>query len=451
MGFDGEFAHYEPLRKIFSSEKVKYFTDNLYVNKNLGNSNDIPKVAKNDLPKTNNVQPDLILAIDGSMVEGKVAKGFPGATLGYVVIASVLMDLKKIRALREERFPDPQKVYQTETSSSLELVFPGCNVFQQEDECPKEYLRRQVYEELENARAFPDGGESLLETYEHLLDLRSSQKPPKCPIEGYEHEDLIIRKGISRHQETDKPLYSTDALRLHELMNATGSNISMFNTIMSVFEKLWFVNILRSFEKMGWLGTLRNVAFVLDGPLAVFSTPAWLAACISKELMRINTLQKKITGQDIIVFGIEKSGQFCDHFAELDVDKKGVEGVFPKETAGLLDNTYIKKNITLVDTPTQYGDRTNFGRKFFYKTASGSRFVCVDASFSEAEKDLSTADVWQFSRLRDIMVLLDQLVSCRYPNSITPLISAHAEAAIPYKMMNVLFKDIARKIVEGSE
>ena len=49
------------------------------------------------------------------------------------------------------------------------------------------------------------------------------------------------------------------------------------------------------------------------------------------------------------------------------------------------------------------------------------------------------------------MSLLDQLVSNRYPNSISPLVSAHAEAAIPLNLGTRLFEDIAKEIRDKSK
>lgn len=452
MSFEGEFAHYEPLRRLFSSEKVEKFLNELQVRDIATNASDVVKTVtkKSDLPDTNTIQPDLILAIDGSVAEASVTKGFPNANYGCITIASVLIDLKKIHEIEEEKFPDPRAVNETESASTFESVFPGCNVFTSETEAPKEFLRRKIYEELQETSAFPDGGESLLDTYEYLLDIKLKNKgtPPKCPIEGYEDEPLIIQHGIYTHQASGKPLYSTDALRLHELMNPSGSNGELFGQIMSAFEKLWFINILRSFEKKGWLGTLRRVAFFIDGPLAVFSTPSWLASCISEEICRINDIQKKINNQDMIILGIEKSGTFCNHFQDLDTNKEGVEDIFPKESAFLITDKYIKDNIIFSDSPKPYGEDTYYGRKFFYKTSSGQRLVPVIASYSKQEKNLLTAAPSQFSRLKDIMELLDSLISSRYPNSITPLISAHAEAAIPFNMGQKLFEQIARQIIE---
>lgn len=166
-------------------------------------------------------------------------------------------------------------------------------------------------------------------------------------------------------------------------MNPSGSNGEMYGQIMSAFEKIWFVNILRSFEKKGWLGTLRRVAFFIDGPLAVFSTPSWLANCISEEIIRINNVQKELNGQDMMILGIEKTGTFCNYFQDLDTNREGIEDIFPRESAFLITDEYIKKNIIFSDSPKPYGEDTYYGRKFFYKTASGQRLVPVVASFSD--------------------------------------------------------------------
>jgi hypothetical protein len=57
-----------------------------------------------------------------------------------------------------------------------------------------------------------------------------------------------------------------------------------------------------------------------------------------------------------------------------------------------------------------------------------------------------TAEVNQFPRLGDACALLNNLVSSRYHNSISPLISAHSEAAIPLSLGKRIFDDIAREI-----
>ena len=151
--------------------------------------------------------------------------------------------------------------------------------------------------------------------------------------------------GTYECPHSGEPLYSTDALRLHELMKPSGGNGEMYGQIMSTLEKLWLIHILRAFEQKGWLATLRRVAFIMDGPLAVFSTSSWLTKVIRYELSRINTLQKEINNTDLLLLGIEKSGTFFNHFQEIDTTKDGIEDKFPKQSAFLLKDSYIKKNI----------------------------------------------------------------------------------------------------------
>ena len=454
MSFEGEFASYEPLRRLLDSEKVKALQDRLKVRKQEEETEDFEGsiVKKSDLTEST-LQPDLVLAIDGSNLAAKVENGFPGAEFGYITIASVLIDLKLIGELEKKEFVEPKKFRETEKASTIESVFPGCNVILDTERSAKSSLRRALYEELRSNIILTDG-ETLLDTYEHLFRIKrevfQERNLPRSPIEGVD-EEMTYGYGEYLCPHSGEPLFSTDALRLHELMNSGGSNGEMFGQIMSTLEKLWLVHILRAFERKGWLPTLRRVAFIMDGPLAVFSTSSWLTKVISHELSRINELQKQVNGQDLLIVGIEKSGTFFNHFIEIDTTKDGITDKFPKQSALLLNDRYIKQNIIFSESTKPYGQDTYFGRKFFYKTASGQKIVPVVACFNEYQRNLNTANPDQFTRLADVMNLLDQLVSSRYPNSVSPLVAAHAEAAIPLNLGKRIFEDIAREIRKKSK
>lgn len=455
MGFEGEFASYEPLRRLLDSKKVKLLQSRLKIRKHEENTENFTGsiTKKYDLSE-NTIQPDLVLAIDGSNLAAKAENGFPGAEFGYITIASVLIDLKLISDLEKKQFIDPKKFRETEKASTIESVFPGCNVILDTEKNANASLRRALFEELKSNSVFSNGGETLLDTYEYLFKLKrehfSESRLPRSPIEGIE-KDMTYGYGEYSCPYSGEPLYSTDALRLHELMNPGGSNGEMFGQIMSTLEKLWLVHILRAFEQKEWLPTLRRVAFIMDGPLAVFSTSSWLTKVINYELTRINKLQKEINDQDLLIIGIEKSGTFANHFLEIDTTKDGITDNFPKQSALLLDDGYIKRNIIFSESTKQYGQDTYFGRKLFYKTASGQKIVTVIACYNEHQRNMLTANPDQFSRLADVMNLLDKLVSSRYPNSVSPLVSAHAEAAIPLNLGKRIFEDIAREIREKSK
>lgn len=458
MGFEGEFASYEPLRRILTSERIEALQKTLQI-KHSKKKEDINyddlTVKKTEL-ESSNVQPDLVLAIDGSKLSHPVENGFPGAELGYITVASVLIDLVKVDRIEKQDFINPKKFRETETVSSFESMFPGCNIVFENERNAKTTLRKHLFDEFKRTKIFSDG-ESLLDTFEYLFKLKlendNINTRPKSPLDELKDTDEKMQYGFGEFEckTTGQKLFSTDALRLHELMNPSGSNGDMFGQIMSVLEKLFLLNVLRYFElketkEGGWYKTLRRLAIIVDGPLAVFSTASWLNKSIEKELSRINGLQKEINGKDLLLIGLEKSGIFFNHFLEIDISKEGISDDFPKETALLLDNKYIKENIIFSESIKQYGADTYFGRKILYKTKSGQILIPVIAYYSIKQKDMRTAKPNQFPRLGDVMNLLDMLVSSRHPNSVSPLISAHAEAAIPLNLGKRIFEDIAREI-----
>ena len=453
MGFEGEFASYEPFRRLRESEKVQALEKRFRIRKSEEQTDSIEcsLTKKSDLSETS-LQPDLVLAIDGSFQTAIAENGFPGAEFGYITVASVLLNLKKMSELEKEDFIEPKKFRETENLSTIESVFPGCNVILDNEKNAKSSFRRALFEELISNKIFSEC-ETLLDTYEYLFrkkqELFQERHLPQSPIEGV-NEEMTYGYGEYTCPHSNEPLFSTDALRLHELLNPSGSSGEMFGQIMSTLEKLWLVHILRSFEQNEWLSTLRRVAFIMDGALAVFSTSSWLTKVISYEISRINELQKKTNGQDLLIIGIEKSGTFFNHFIDIDTTKDGIIDKFPKQSALLLDDRYIKQNIIFSESTKPYGQDTYFGRKLFYKTASGQKLIPVVACYNDFQRDLSTANPSQFPRLADVMNLLDKLVSSRYPNSVSPLVSAHAEAAIPLNLGKRIFEDIAREIRENS-
>lgn len=455
MAFEGEFASYEPLRRLRESEKVQALEKRFKVRQKIEETKDFENAItkKTDLCESS-LQPDLVLAIDGSHLEAMVENGFPCAEIGYVTVASVLIDLKKVSELEKSEFIDPKQFRDTEKASTIESVFPGCNVILGTEKNARNSFRRVLFEELKSNTIFSEC-ETLLGTYEYLFKIKQEhfgeKNLPKSPIEGFEEEDMTYGYGEYICPHSGEALFSTDALRLHSLMNNGSSNGELFGQTMSTFEKLWLVHILRSFEQKGWLSTLRRVAFIMDGPLAVFSTSSWLTKVIHYEIKRINDLQKQINGQDLLIIGVEKTGTFVNHFESIDTTKDGISDKFPKQSALLLNDSYIKQNIIFSESNKQYGQDTYFGRKFFYKTELGQRIVSTIATYDKNQANLETAKSSQFPRLADVMNLLDKLFSSRYPNAVSPLVSAHAEAAIPLNLGKQIFEEVAREIRENSK
>lgn len=450
MPYDGEFAQSKSLRRLAESDKVKSLLGDYEVRPTSGPSATLDRLHLNDIPPSQ-WQPDWVLAVDGSHHEVQVKNGFPGAEASYLTIASVLLDVAKIRQLDQQRPVDPKLFRTTEQAESIDWAFPGCNVITKGEASAKNSLRKSLFEVFKRTR-MSDDSESLLETFECLLAHKpDDQQPQTCPYEDCPVENgAYVRSNGMYVCRCDKnaPLFSTDSLRIHEGMNPAGSNGAMFAEIMQVLERVWVIHILRTMEQQKWLASLRKLAIVIDGPLAIFGHPAWLSHSIFKELVRLNNAVRAATnGQDILMVGIEKTGEFVEHFRQIDTNEDGQIGQFPKGSLALLTNTYINQNIIFSNSKRFYGRQSYFGRKLFYKTNSGARIVATIPFLSEEHKDLNNAEITQFPRLTDAVQLLDQLVSSRYPNALSPLVAANAEAAIPLNLGKKVLERLAKELI----
>lgn len=451
MPYEGEFAHYKPLRRLVESDRVKKLLGSYEVRSKADQLESLQTLHPIQITPGDWI-PKKIIAIDGSHAEVEIKNGFPGAEASYVTVASVILDVEKMRELDRHRPVEPKKFRTIENSQSIDCALPGCNIILKGEKSAKDSLRKSIFEVFGDVKAFPDsGGESLLDTYEALLEYKPiTERSQKCPYEDCpDNRDYQRGKGQYTCQcHLSRSLYSTDALRIHERMNPAGKNGAIFGEIMQVWEAVWMVHILRSLEANKWLSSLGRLAIVLDGQLAIFGQPAWISQAVYQELLRINGLTKKATGgKDILLVGVEKTGTFVEHFEDLDRNEDGSFGAFLSGTVGLLTDSYIKQNIIFSDSKKPYGDATYFGRKFFYKTKSGARIVATLPFLAEKHRDLTKAEPSQFPRLADAIGLLDQLVSSRFPNALVPLVSANAEAAIPLRLGNQVLEKLAKELM----
>ena len=131
---------------------------------------------------------------------------------------------------------------------------------------------------------------------------------------------------------------------------------------------------------------------------------------------------------------------------EIDKTESG-EPRFPPRYYLLPTDQYIKERIIFSTSTKRYGADTYFGRKLFYKTASGARIVANLPFLTDAQDTLSTDDISLYPNFGKVCSLLDKLVSSRFPNSVSPIISAHAHAAIPLELGAKVLQQLARALM----
>lgn len=453
MPYPEERASYEPLRRLSDSERVRKLLGQYHVREfNPSPAVTLKYVTHADLP-SRAWRPSWVLAVDGSYLPVSIRNGFPGAEAAYITVASLMIDAGKIRELDAHRPVEPGVFRKTKFPDAIDDLLPGCNFVHEDDKSAKESFRRALHGLMAEKRMAEDG-ESLLDTYHALLQYKpQNQKPQACPYDDCE-QDVPYRPqaGVYKCACSDaRRLYSTDALRIHERMNPeSGSNDKIYAEVMQMLERVWIVHILRTLEQKRWLSSLKHLAVMVDGPLAVFGQPAWISGAISHELRRINQAARAINGEDILMLGIEKGGDFALHFEQLDETVTGGKGSFPTGTAALLDDAYIKQNIYFSESLKLYGEGTYFGRKFFYKTKTGARIIASVPYLHDEDSDWRLAIPSQFPRLNDALTLLDELISSRFPNALEPIVAAHAEASIPLNIGTKVLENLARKLSAGN-
>jgi hypothetical protein len=445
MPYEGEYAHYQPLKRIVESERVKQLLKKSQV---LDKSSAIYAVQPQKAPQANGEYPSFILAIDGSNAEVDVRNGYPGAKVGYCSVASVLLNLEEIERLDKCRPANPAEFRKVESPSSDAAALPGCNVITRNNESSKDSFRESVFELFHDNFIDDEDKTNLLETFEVLLGHKPTDTI-KCP---YDHNDCdehvkITNEMTKCHCQKRKTLYPTDSLRIHErFYEDSGSNAEAFGYVLSVWEKILLIHLLRCFEKRDWLDRMNSIAFFLDGPLAVFGPPAWLSTSITHELKRLNMKVREKTGNDLIIVGIEKSGNFVAHFEEIDKKEDGSQ-YFQPGSYFLPTDKYIKERIIFSNSEKRYGADTYFGRKFFYKTQSGAQIVACIPFLNDEQDTLDIDDFEIYSQFGTICSLLDKLVTSRYPNALAPIVSAHAQASIPLHLGQKVLKQLAQALV----
>jgi len=444
MPYEGEFAGYRPLQRIVETERVQ----SLLRKSRVFQGGSAPAISPQPAPVARYDLPNYVVAIDGSNAEVDVRNGYPGAKVGYCTVASVLLNLAEMSKLDRSRPVDPMQFRKTEEASTVDAALPGSNVVTRTHTSARDSFRESLYEILHDVVVDQEDGTRLLDTYEALLAFKP-QGRQECP---YTHDGCTERVDIpagitSCPCQKKRPLYSTDALRIHEGFRDIGTNGESYGEARQVWEHMLLVHVLRLFEKKQLLDRMGRVAFVMDGPLAVFGHPAWLSAAISRELKRINSTVRAANGRDLLMLGIEKTGTFVAHFDEIDKAEDGSAN-FASRTYLLPTDKYIKERIIFSASTKRYGLDTYFGRKVFYKTASEARIV-ADIPFLDGPQDtLETDDISVYPEFGSACALLDSLASSRYPNSVSPLISAHAQAAIPLVLGTKVLQQLAKALMK---
>jgi len=472
MPYDGEFAKHAILIDFAENKHIKEMLDNCEIR--LDDNDGILPPNLNS-PVRSNWKPGQVFAIDGSNHPIAITNGYPGASAGFLSVATVMIDMEKLQIEADAASINPVTFADVEKAFANTGALPTSNVVRKGLPDARSTFRYELNNLL--ATTYPiEGGESLLDTYQAILALKPAGERLTCPLMDLcKHSTSTPDLNSGKCHCGQYPVYPADQFRIHERYYDNSPNGEAVGEARALMEHLTLLNYLRHIERKELWDAFKDTGFILDGPLAIFGHAAWFSERVKLEFQRLDKLVVEHTGEHMLVMGIMKSGAFFDHWLHLneargsvtvpkrrnldtpdDYDRKldwGESEADPLERLRgriepgqvlLLDNTYIRENIARGDVSTIHGTSTYYGRVFLYKTQTSAMIVAMTPMLTPACEDRHAATPAEYPRLPDALDLLDDLISMRYPNAILPLMAAHAHAAIPVQMGNKMFEQLVR-------
>ena len=377
----------------------------------------------------------VVVALDGSSIYHRIPARLPCTEAGLISIAIVRIDVERLEflpQLPESHATNPVQLRKTEDASTLQLALPGRNARSVDGQTSREWFREEVQATLEKGHF---GGESLATTLHALLE---EPRPIKCPNRQCASRPATPPPGEMNSfcDDCGEDVLLSDALRAQEIFSDEQPCGDAHGRVRQALEILSLVTLLRELVKLrAGRRALRRIAFVMDGPLAAFSTIARLQPGVLKELRRVD--EKLSPGRLLVMSGI-KTGAFVQHFSELD-EAPAPDARIPKGTAWLPDDSYIRENIVSRDTEQPWGEITYFGRPLVVKTLDGQRLL-LNLAQPEADPPLTNAPRPQ---------VFDEAIATAArlgvgKHEFLPLRRAHAKAAIPFRTGAAIIESLAR-------
>lgn len=376
--------------------------------------------------------PRFVVAADASKSDTPISDQLPSTQIGFIKLSQVLIRMDQYAELvnPESRFVDPFKAAEIHrNASAITFTLPGSNVRFRGAKSVRDGFRRAVFEHLN--RDLGQGANPMILS-DTLLDLSDNRiSVDRCPSCG--SRATFSFTPATRQQpcpDCHEQVYVTDWLRLHEDVSDFGNNTSAMTRMMSVVEHLvlaaLILQVFRSAPR-----SLANMAFVMDGPLAVFGQPAKLHARLMVLFHRVNTRLAELGLNPLLVIGLQKTGEVMDH-ANL------LCRFLPDNVIRLIDDDYRNRYIKGSESPAEnFGNETYYGQDFLFKTQSGRVFVFAvpypfaDKADGKRAFSRKKADPAAYAPvLGRACDLIRHFEFDLYRNAIVPVALAHRHASI---------------------
>lgn len=452
MAYFGELAKNKGIQTLLTDISVK---ENLETIEFFSSGNEFIRIDeyfinKRKYPKDFSLEH--IFVIDGSKFDGETKDSLDNH-VGLINVNQCVIDIKKMVSYLKNSFPLPKEYEEIRDDVPNHLIIPLRGFKTRRISNDRDFFRMFFFEyfsKMENNIVkwleYKYGElkvkETPYETYLHLLNKQKTHHVlpkmntcPECAKKGYVLGPNYFKDGKEWNGNksckcVDSPqnVYVTDLLQFQELLNTESSNETLTTQMMLVLEKIILINLLRNIKLNGLTDLLEKSAFIVDGSLAIYSHASWLSHLITEEIAELKS------ENNILICGVEKSGNFVDHFKL--VDYFYAEYPLEKGMLFFLDDDYIKKHIKIYHNDSYYGEKNYFGKKFFYKNALEKLFVINLAFEDEQDKAVNfnirneKNSIESCQKLDELLMLLDNFSSHSFQNALSFISMANDGASL---------------------
>lgn len=415
-----------------------------------------------DPPTSEDELPQFVISVDGSNHEVSIDDKLPSSKFGFIKLGVVLIDLREFGDLKVGNFVDPFRVAELKNkNTSLTFFLPSANITWKDQFSVRDSFRALLDQQLSDERTRfrkNDPQTSLRSTLFALASLRPGVLGTEsedqlniyqCPSCEHKNIPLLDIPDQQFCPECKAKVYPSDCLRLWEEVSDFQSNQSALTRLMMVLEHLIPAHYIRMFLKESPI-LLRNLAFFVDGPLAIFGNPAWLHRSM---MIFLDNAKKKLARfniRPILMIGLQKTGQVVDYL-------NFVDRFLPNNKIYPLDDDFRYKYILGNRDPAAitFGFETYYGQDFIFKTASGKTFNFL-IPYPYNKKDIDNGNFNQekvnldnYENLPLAIALIQHLESDLYKNAIVPVALAHSYTAISFEPGGKVLDLFTRKNVGG--
>lgn len=383
--------------------------------------------------------PTHVVASDASPYSEPVNGLFPSTQIGYIKVSLVIIDVGKYNGLTpvNSNYVDPFKVAELHRSGDpISFTLPGSNIKYKGAKTVQDGFRLAVYEQLSDIRTSFTNDKTFNVVGTLLAIDDDNVEMKKCPSCQSEQQFAFKkREEVQACTNCGENVYVTDALRIHEQISEFGENGSAMTRFMNVVEHLIVASFIRMLGKHN-PELLSTMAFIIDGPLAIFGQPAKTHARLMKLYDKVSNHMKEKGYSPPVILGIQKTGAAVEHANAL--SRYMESGSFR-----VIDDEYRHKYISArAEKSENFGHETYYGQDFIFKTKSGKTFVfglpypfakkCDGESTGEAKKLFSEdkIDHSKYENLSKAINVISHFELELYENAIVPIALAHRHASI---------------------